>query len=154
MGGVSQPVDTSVDGTPVEGTAKATPGPLPGSIGRARLRSAWAATRAGLGSLLGLVPHVMHHIGIVAGTALLAGFWGNAALYVLGLVLSIPMFKRLHRRYGSIAAPILGISIFTALFLFSTLVLGPAINGVGSAPTAPAPSSSSAVESGHATHHS
>ena len=34
----------------------------------------WAGTRATLGALMGLAPHVMHHIGFLAGAALLTGF--------------------------------------------------------------------------------
>lgn len=124
-----------------------------GSSVRERLRVGWAATRAAIGSVLGLAPHVLHHVGIVAGTALLAGVWGNLALYVAGLLLSIPMLKRLHRRFGSIAAPITGVAVFTVMFLFSAFVLGPAINPSQAAPITPAPAQSSEAGSGHAGHH-
>jgi hypothetical protein len=126
---------------------------LPRTVAKMRLKNAWAAIRAALGSLLGLVPHVMHHIGIVVGTALLAGFWGNTILYLLGILLSIPMFRRLHRRYGSITAPIAGAAIFTALFLFSALVVGPAINASAIAPGTPTISAPADPGDGHAAHH-
>ena len=123
------------------------------STGRDRLRAAWAACRAVIGSILGLTPHVLHHVGIVAGTALLAGAWGNLALYGGGLLLSIPMLKRLHRRFASVAAPIAGVAIFTVMFLFSTLVLGPAINPQPAATVTPAQAQSPGAVSGHEGHH-
>lgn len=122
-----------------------------GSPLRQRLRAGWAATRAALGSLLGLAPHVLHHVGIVAGTALLAGVWGNLALYAVGLLLSIPMLKRLRARFRSILAPITGAAIFTIMFLFSAFVLGPAINPPQVAPVTPIQQSE--ANSGHAGHH-
>ena len=118
-----------------------------------RLSAGWAATRAALGSLLGLVPHVLHHVGIVAGTALLAGVWGNLALYVVGLLLSIPMLRRLHRRFNSIVAPIAGATIFTLLFLISAFVIGPAINPGPEPPVAPTVTQSPALDSEHEGHH-
>lgn len=33
---------------------------------RARAAGAWAATRATFGALLGLAPHVLHHVGFLA----------------------------------------------------------------------------------------
>jgi hypothetical protein len=123
------------------------------STGRDRLRAAWAACRAAIGSILGLTPHVLHHVGIVAGTALFAGAGGNLALYVAGLLLSIPMLKRLHRRFASVAAPIAGVAVFTVMFLFSTFVLGPAINPQPAAPVTPAQAPSPEAGSGHEGHH-
>ena len=125
-----------------------------GSSVRERLRAGWAATRAAIGSVLGLAPHVLHHVGIVAGTALLAGVWGNLALYVAGLLLSIPMLKRLRRRFGSIAAPTTGVAVFTVMFLLSAFVIGPAINPTTQeAPITPAQAQSSDAGSGHVGHH-
>jgi hypothetical protein len=34
-----------------------------------RLRAAWHAVLGALGTLVGLAPHVLHHIGLLAGTA-------------------------------------------------------------------------------------
>lgn len=132
---------------------EASPAPVITVTVRERLRAGWAAIRAALGSLLGLAPHVLHHIGIVAGTALLAGVWGNLALYVAGLLLSIPMLRRLHRRFGSITAPITGAAVFTAMFLLSAFVLGPAINPAPQGPAAPTTSQSPEAGSGHEGHH-
>lgn len=141
----SQPTPPISDGPP--------PGRAAESSVRERLRAGWAATRAAIGSVLGLVPHVLHHVGIVAGTALLAGVWGNLALYAAGLLLSIPMLKRLRRRFGSVAAPITGVAVFTVMFLLSAFVIGPAINPPQEAPITPAQTQSSDAGSDHVGHH-
>lgn len=113
---------------------------------------------ATLGAVLGLVPHVLHHVGLIAGTAFVAGAGGNALFYALGLVLSVPMLRRLHHHFGTWTAPVLAVVVFTALFALSAFVVGPALTG-GSrgeerappvTPTAPAPPSTP----GHASHHS
>jgi hypothetical protein len=142
---------TELPHAPASSSDEAGPAATDRSRLRERLRAGWAATRAALGSLLGLAPHVLHHVGILAGTALLAGVWGNLALYAVGLLLSIPMLKRLRSRFGSNLAPITGAAIFTIMFLFSAFVLGPAINPTPPAPTAP-PQSAEAG-SGHSAHH-
>lgn len=95
---------------------------------RARAAGAWAATRATFGALLGLAPHVLHHVGFLAGAAVLTGVLGNTVLYAVGILLSIPMLLRLRRRFGSWKAPVLGVAAFTALFALSAFVIGPAIS--------------------------
>lgn len=114
-------------------------------------RTAWAGARAAAGALLGLVPHVMHHIGILAGAALLTGVFGNSLLYAIGLLLSIPLLNRLRKRFGTWKAPAVGVAVFTAMFLLSALVVGPAISR-SSIP--PAPQTSAGPTNGdHASHH-
>lgn len=119
-----------------------------------RGRAIWAAIRAAVGAFLGLLPHLLHHVGIFAGAAFLAGLWGNAALYLAGLLLSIPMLKWLRRRFGSAAAPVIGVLAFTALFLVSALVIGPAFSGRQAASIdPPAASANPSVDADHAGHH-
>jgi hypothetical protein len=102
------------------------------------LRQRWNAATGAVGVLVGLAPHVLHHVGILAGTALVAGSGGTALFGALGLVLSVPMLLRLHRRFGNWTAPAIGLAIFTAMFALSTWVIGPAISGSGdSGPSAP-----------------
>jgi len=136
---------------PAPSSDEASPAATGGSRLHEGVRAGWAATRAALGSLLGLAPHVLHHVGILAGTAFLAGLWGNLTLYAVGLLLSIPMLRRLQRRFGSIAAPITGVALFTIMFLFSALVLGPAINPAPASQVAPAQSSEAGFD--HSAHH-
>ena len=103
---------------------------------RARAAGAWAATRATCGALLGLAPHVLHHVGFLAGAALLTGVVGNTVLYAAGMLLSIPMLNRLRKRFGTWKAPALGAIAFTSLFTLSAFVIGPALNPT---PVAPQP---------------
>lgn len=110
-------------------------------------RGIWASARAVLGTLLGLIPHLMHHVGLIAGAALLTGVIGNSVLYALGLILSIPLLRRLRRRFNSWKPPILGVAIFTVLFSVSALVGGLLINPAG--PQSPLPSETS----DHTGHH-
>lgn len=84
-----------------------------------------------VGLIMGLLPHVLHHVGLLAGTALLAGSGGTALFGVLGLLAAIPMLVRLYRRFGSWVAPALGLLVFAAMFSLSAFVIGPAISGTG-----------------------
>lgn len=102
---------------------------------------AWAATRATFGALLGLAPHVLHHVGFLAGAALLTGVVGNTVLYAAGMLFSIPMLNRLRKRFGTWKAPALGAIAFTSLFTLSAFVIGPALNPT---PVAPQPAATAA----------
>jgi len=102
-----------------------------------RLRALWNALVAGIGLVMGVVPHVLHHVGLLAGTALVAGSGGTALFGALGFLASIPFLLRLHRRFGTWHAPAIGLLIFTAMFSLSTFVIGPAISGTSN--VAPAP---------------
>lgn len=116
-----------------------------------RLAAVRDATGTVIGSVLGLIPHVLHHVGLIAGTAFLTGAGGNATLYLVGLLLSIPMLRRIHRRFGTWRAPAIAIAVFTAMFLLSALVVGPAISA-DSAPT-DAPSPGPTPTEQHTEHH-
>lgn len=135
-------MDVTIDSLPAASTVTAVVAPTWST----RWRSAWAAIRAGFGAVLGLVPHVMHHIGFIAGAAILTGVVGNSVLYVVGLVLSIPLLRRIQRRFGTWKAPAIGVAIFTAMFALSAFVIGPALNPAG---VTPAPSTVDA----HNGHH-
>lgn len=100
--------------------------------------------------MLGLAPHVLHHVGFIGGTAFVTGAGGNALFYVIGLALSVPMLRRIHRRFGTWVAPALAVAVFTAVFLLSALVVGPAITGDDPAPRAPTP----VPTERHTEHHS
>ena len=100
----------------------------------------------------GIAPHVLHHVGPLAGTALLAGTGGTILFGVAGFALSIPMLLRLRLRFGTWLAPAVASTIFLVVYLFSSLVVGPAITGVSAADASPAPSST-ALPSDHDEHH-
>ena len=103
------------------------------------------------GIVLGVLPHVLHHVGPLAGAALLAGVGGTVLFAAVGFVLTIPLLLRLYRRFCSWIAPSVALTLFAAMFAFSSLVIGPAITGSdsGSTPTPGIERSGS-----HASHHS
>lgn len=104
------------------------------------------------GVILGLVPHVLHHIGLIAGAAFITGAGGNALFFVIGLVFSLPMLRRIYRRFGTWRAPAIALAVFTALFSLSAFVIGPAVSGAGDPSNAP-PSPTQTPSPGHEGHH-
>ena len=108
----------------------------------------WGGMVAGWAVVTGVAPHVLHHVGPLAGAALLAGFGGKAIFFVLGLVLSLPMLRRLYRRFGTVVAPVVAIVAFAALFTFSSVVVAPRLTG-----TDPSPAPGIEQPSDHASHH-
>ena len=109
----------------------------------------WGVVVAIWGGFIGLLPHVLHHVGPLAGAALLAGAGGQVLFAAIGFVAAVPLLLRLHRRFGNWRAPALALAVFAAMFAVSSLVIGPAISGSGGAKTPPG------IESpgGHASHH-
>lgn len=118
-----------------------------GPTWRNRLRAVWNGIVGAIGLVLGLVPHILHHVTLLAGTALVAGSGGTALFGVIGLLASVPMLLRLRRRFGTWRAPAIGLLIFAAMFSVSTFVIGPAISGAGGADSGSVPN----VE--HTVHH-
>ena len=102
-----------------------------------RLRALWQAVVGGLGLVMGLLPHILHHISFLAGTALVAGSGGTALFGALGFLFSIPMLLRLRRRFDTWRAPAIGLLIFAVMFALSAFVIGPAISGAGAADSTP-----------------
>ena len=110
----------------------------------------WGGVVAGWAVVTGAAPHVLHHVGPLAGAALLAGAGGKALFFALGLLLSAPMLRRLYRRFGTLVAPAMAVVVFAAVFTFSSLVIGPRLTGSDDSPATPG------IEqpSGHESHHS
>jgi hypothetical protein len=98
---------------------------------------AFGAVSAGVGTVAGITPHVLHHIGPIAGAALLTGTQGSVLFGVLGFALTVPMLLRLKKRFGSWAAPAVALSIYAVMFTVSTLWIGPWIRGDGRTEEAP-----------------
>ncbi len=109
-----------------------------------RVRS---AVLAAWGAFIGLLPHVLHHVGPLAGAALLAGATGRALFAAIGFVAAVPFLRRLYRRFGTWRAPAIALAIFVAMFSLSSFVIGPAISG-GDAPAQPG-----IEQDGHEEHH-
>ena len=100
------------------------------------------ATLAALGAaVLGAAPHVLHHVGPLAGAAVLAGATGKLLFGAIGFVLAIPMLRRLRRRHGSRLVPGGVLALMAVVYTFSAFVIGPAIAGGddSSAPTGNGP---------------
>ena len=89
----------------------------------------WGVIVTGWAALTGVAPHVLHHVGPLAGTALVAGAGGQVLFGVIGLVATLPMLLRLYRRFGTWVAPAIALAVFAAVFSFSTFVIGPRISG-------------------------
>lgn len=101
----------------------------PRAVISGKLRALWSGFVGAIGVLVGLAPHVLHHVGVLAGTALVAGAGGIVLFGVLGLVASVPMLWRLRRRFNSWWAPSIALMVFAAMFSLSTFVVGPLISG-------------------------
>lgn len=107
-----------------------------------------APVSAGWGAATGVAPHVLHHVGPLAGAAIFAGATGTALFGMLGILIAIPFLRRLYRRFGTWLAPAIALLVFVAAFAFSSLVVGPAISG------SEQPSNPQIQQpAGHASHH-
>jgi hypothetical protein len=83
-------------------------------------------------AVLGLAPHVLHHAGLLAGAALLAGTAGALLFGALGFLAAIPFLLRVHRRCGNWRLPGALLALFAVAFSISTFVIGPAMSGASS----------------------
>ena len=115
--------------------------------------TAWRAVSAAFGVLMGLVPHLLHHVGIIAGAALVTGVGGNLLFGVLGLVLSVPLLRRLYRRFHTWKAPAIALLVFALMYALSALVIGPAISDDSPTPSPATTGSSTPSPSPSATDH-
>jgi hypothetical protein len=116
---------------------------------RSVVERAWSAVVAVWGGFIGLLPHVLHHVGPLAGAALLAGAGGTALFAAIGFVASIPFLLRVRRRFGNWRAPAIALAIFAAMFSLSSFVIGPAITGGDD----PEPQPGIEQPAGHDGHH-
>lgn len=108
------------------------------------MRALWSTVTSGIGAVVGLAPHVLHHVGPLVGTALVAGSGGTVLFGALGLLAAIPMLVKLYRRTHTLLVPVTALALFAAMFALSTFVVGPLISeGRASSP----------VGRDHAGHH-
>ena len=122
---------------------------------RATLRRVQVVASGALAALLGLAPHVLHHVGPLAGAALFAGTGGSLLFGAIGFVAAIPFLLRVHRRCGNWRVPGALLALFAVMFSISTFVIGPAISGSDSSSSSSKspPTSAPAQPSGHEGHH-
>lgn len=114
-----------------------------------RVRNVLAAAGA---AIFGAAPHVLHHVGPLAGAAWLAGATGRVAFGLAGFIAVVPMLRRLRRRTGSWRMPAAALAAMAAVFTVSSLVIGPAVTG-GDDADADRPAVTRPVPEGHDTHH-
>lgn len=104
-----------------------------GDASRGWMARLYSALSGGVGTIAGIAPHVLHHVGPIAGAALLTGTGGSIVFGIIGFVLTLPLLWRLKRRFGSWLAPGIALAIFAGMFTISTVLIGPvvrdAING-------------------------
>lgn len=117
---------------------------------RGFLGTAWSALCAAIGTVMGLLPHVLHHVTLIAGAALVTGLGGNLVFAALGLLFSVPLLRRLYRRFGTWKAPAVAVAVFAVMFSLSAFVIGPAVTG--SRADQPAPGNVPA-QIDHGSHH-
>ena len=79
--------------------------------------------------ILGVAPHVLHHVGPLAGAALFAGIGGTLLFGAIGLVLAIPTLLKIHRHTAGWRVPAAALAAMAAVFSISAFVIGPAISG-------------------------
>lgn len=101
---------------------------------RGFLATVWNAMTAVIGTVMGLLPHLLHHVSLFAGAVLVTGAVGNVLFGVLGLVFSLPLLRRLYRRFDSWKAPAVALAVFAVMFSLSAFVIGPAISNDSPAP--------------------
>jgi hypothetical protein len=86
-------------------------------------------------AVLGLAPHVLHHAGLLAGSALIAGTGGALLFGAVGFLAAIPFLLRAHRRCGNWRVPGALLALFAVVFSISTFVIGPAMSGTSKSTT-------------------
>ncbi len=108
----------------------------------------WGGIVAFVGVVTGVAPHVLHHVGPLAGAALLGGFGGQVLFFALGMALSVPLLLRLYRRFGTLVAPAVAVVAFAAVFTFSSVVVAPLLTSSDDSPATP-----TEQPQGHGGHH-
>ena len=116
---------------------------------RSLFARAWNAAIALWGGFMGVLPHVLHHVGPLAGAALVAGAGGTLLFAAIGFVATVPFLLRVHGRFGSWRAPAIALAIFAAMFSLSSFVIGPFITGSAGGQGGPVTTQSGS----HASHH-
>jgi hypothetical protein len=93
------------------------------------------ALTAAWGTFTGIAPHVLHHVGPLAGAAFLAGTGGRVLFFLIGLAATTPLLIRLYRRFQTWVAPAIAVAVFAVTYTLSSLLLGPLITGEEAAGT-------------------
>ncbi|MEW6582249.1 MAG: hypothetical protein AB1416_05775, partial [Actinomycetota bacterium] len=70
-----------------------------------------------------MAPHLLHHVGLVAGGAFLAGATGTWLFGLVALGAMVPMLVRLRRRTGGWRVPALLLAVMAVVFAVSRSVM-------------------------------
>jgi hypothetical protein len=122
-----------------------------GEVASGAVQSPASVVSGVVAAISGIAPHVLHHVGPLAGTAILTGAGGTVLFGLAGFALSVPMLLRLRGRFRSWVAPGIASLVFVVVYLFSALVVGPVITGSSS--DASVEPTSTPLASGHDEHH-
>ena len=144
------PTSKPADGGTVADAPRPVDPPAEPPHGRGRPATLWNAVTAAVGAVMGLLPHLLHHVSFFAGAALVTGVGGNLLFGALGLLLSVPLMRRLYRRFRTWKAPAVAVAVFAVMFSLSAFVIGPAISGTD---PQPAPGPTEQIDPEHAEHH-
>lgn len=110
-------------------TTTQQPEPAGDTARPSRMARLWSVVLGLWGAVIGVAPHVLHHVGPLAGAALLAGTGGTLLFAGIALLVSIPFLLRIYRRFRTWVAPAIALLVMAAMFTLSTMVIGPAISG-------------------------
>lgn len=106
--------------SPASASSQVTP------VRRTVVQRVWVGVSSAGAVVLGVMPHVLHHVGLFAG-ALFAGVGGSLLFGAVGFLAAIPFLLRVHRRTGTWRVPAALLALFAVIFSISTFVIGPAI---------------------------
>lgn len=101
------------------------------------------------GVVSGIAPHVLHHVGPLAGAAIFAGAQGQILFFFVGLAVAMPVLLRLYRRFGTWLAPAIAVGIFAVTYTISSLFIGPLITGTESTTSESPPVTTTIDPHGH-----
>lgn len=131
------------------GIARPTGDVAPAIAERSVASRIWGVVLAAWAAITGLAPHVLHHVGPLAGAAFLAGAGGRLLFGGIALVVSVPFLMRIYRRFGTWVAPAIALGAMATIFSLSTFVVGPAISGESGTVDRPVDERSVLDEHGH-----
>ena len=84
----------------------------------AAIGSAWTA-------VMGVLPHVLHHVGPLAGAAIVAGTTGTVVFGLAAFAFTVPLLLRVRKHRGNWRLPAILLTVFVSVWLISTFALGP-----------------------------
>lgn len=74
---------------------------------------------------MGVLPHVLHHVGPLAGAAIVAGTTGTIVFGLAAFVFTVPLLLRVQRHCCNWRLPAFLLAVFVGVWLASTFIVGP-----------------------------